>query len=114
MPRRPGTPKTGGRKAGTPNKIKASATELLNEIGFDPLRGMAVLAKDDSVPVAIRSRMLAELAQYVYPKRRSVELSGVDGSAIEIDHGSSALESLEARIDGIAERLGAAAASQSA
>jgi hypothetical protein len=80
-----GIPKTGGRKAGTPNKIRSRAAELMNEYGFDPLRGMMAIASDPKNDLAIRARMYAELAQYAYPKLRQVEHSGPGGGAIAVE-----------------------------
>jgi hypothetical protein len=79
-----GSPKTGGRKAGTPNKIRGRAAELMNEYGFDPIRSMIAIAADPANEIAIRARMLSELAQYVYPKLRQVEHSGPGGGAIPL------------------------------
>lgn len=73
-----GYAKTGGRKTGTPNKINSDATALMNEFGFDPIKGMMSIAADLEVEVAIRAKMFSELAQYVYPKKRSVENRFVD------------------------------------
>jgi hypothetical protein len=98
-----GIAKTGGRKAGTPNKINSSATALMNQFGFDPLKGMMAIAMDKQVDVAIRARMFSELAQYVYAKRRAIEVSGPLGGAIQHEF-TSARELLAARIAGIADR----------
>ncbi len=71
-----GRPKTGGRKAGTPNKRTLAVIERLEALGCDPLEGMARLALDQGNPPELRGRMFAELAGYCYPKRKAVELSG--------------------------------------
>lgn len=67
--------KTGGRTAGTPNKKTAEAMERLEALGCDPLEGMAMLAMDSANAPELRGRMYAELAGYVYPKRKAVELA---------------------------------------
>ncbi len=95
-----------GRKVGTPCKLASDVRARLQELGCDPIEGMAKLAMDEKTPVAIAQRCHAELAQYVYPKRRAVEISGIDGAAIEVNDNSSAIESLKARIAGIASRIG--------
>jgi hypothetical protein len=66
--------KTGGRKAGTPNKRTVEVTERLRELGCDPIEGMARLAMDEKNTPELRGRMHAELASYVAPKRKALEL----------------------------------------
>ncbi len=73
MPRPPGTPKTGGRKAGTPNKRTQDLQDRLSELECDPIEGMvniASTAKTDG-NLMLAGQMYKELAQYVYPKRRA-------------------------------------------
>ncbi len=65
--------KTGGRKKGTPNRRTAEVAERLAALDCDPLAGMAVLAMDETNTPELRRRMYAELAQYLYPKRRAIE-----------------------------------------
>jgi hypothetical protein len=105
-----GHARVGGRKKGTKNKLTTAALERLSELNCDPLEGMAKIAADKKNPIELRARMYAELAQYVYPKRRSMELSGVDGGAIETH--DSAIESLASRVDSIAAALGEASVLQ--
>lgn len=97
-----GLPKSGGRKAGTPNKIKASADELMNDFGFDPLKGMMSIAADLDVDIAIRARMFSELSQYVYAKRRAIEHSGPGGGPIH--HAVDPLEAITSELSRLAER----------
>lgn len=70
--------KTGGRQRGTPNKRTVEVSDRLAALGCDPLEGMARLAMDDANSPEVRGRMFAELAQYMYPKRRATELSAED------------------------------------
>jgi hypothetical protein len=81
MPFARGTPKPpgSGRKKGTPNRITREAAERLEDLGCDPIEGMARLAGDTKNTPELRGRMYAELAQYVYPKRKAVEHSGAEG-----------------------------------
>lgn len=95
-----------GRKKGQTCRLAADVRAKLQELGFDPIVGMVTIAQDPDCERAIVVRVAAELAQYVYPKRRSVEISGIDGAAIEVNDNSSAIESLKARIAGIASRIG--------
>ena len=57
--------------------------EQLRELDCDPIAGMAKLARDDTVPIALRARMFAELANYTAPRRKAVELSGPNGQPLE-------------------------------
>ena len=80
MPR----PKTGGRKRGTPNRRTADIQEKLAAMGCDPIAGMAAIATDEKQDIALRAAMYKELAQYVAPKRKAVEMSGVDGGELTL------------------------------
>jgi hypothetical protein len=66
--------KTGGRTKGTPNKRTQAVADRLEALGCDPIEGMARLAMDETVEKSIRAQMYRELAQYVAPKRRAVEV----------------------------------------
>ena len=68
------TRKTGGRKKGTPNKRTQQAAELLWELGCNPIRSMAEIAANKQHPIELRAKMYTELAHYVYPKRKAVDL----------------------------------------
>ena len=67
--------KTGGRTAGTPNRKTQEISALLESLGCNPIDGMAKIAMDEKHSPELRGRMYAELAQYVYPKRKAVELA---------------------------------------
>ena len=66
--------KTGGRTRGAPNRRTQEAAQILDELGCDPIRGMAEIAMSASNPVELRARMFMELAHYVYPKRKAVDV----------------------------------------
>lgn len=72
--------KTGGRTTGTPNKRTLDVIERLNQLGCDPIEGMAKIALDPQTPVELRARMFSDLAQYVAPKRRAIDHSASDGT----------------------------------
>jgi hypothetical protein len=67
--------KTGGRKKGTPNRRTLEVVDLLNNLGCDPIEGMARLALDPTNSPELRGRLFSELAQYVAPKRKSIDVS---------------------------------------
>ena len=75
--------KTGGRTKGTPNKRTADVIEKLARLGCDPIEGMARIAMEDANAVELRARMYAELAGYVAPERKAVDVSSADGSINE-------------------------------
>jgi hypothetical protein len=68
-------PRTGGRRKGTPNKRTQDVIERLRELDCDPIEGMARIAMDEGAPIETRARMDAELAQYIAPKRKAVEMA---------------------------------------
>lgn len=109
--RKKGTPKTGGRQKGTPNKIRDEVRELIEStLGASPFERMARLAQElldgtrtlvvpamvrengeshaiteesDAKAIEVATKLLTELAQYCAPKRKAVELSGPGGGPIE-------------------------------
>jgi len=66
--------KTGGRKAGTPNRKTQEIGELLESLGHNPIGAMVQIATDPNASLELRDRMNAELAHYVYPKSKAVEV----------------------------------------
>lgn len=78
--------KFGGRKKGTPNKKTQGVAEKIEALGCDPIKGMievANLALQDK-DLALAGNMFKELAQYIAPKRKSVEVSGPNGEAVQV------------------------------
>lgn len=74
--------KTGGRKAGVPNKRTQELAERLEILGCDPIEGMAQIAMDAKNPPELRGRMYAELAAYLFPKRKATEVKIDDGPRV--------------------------------
>ncbi len=79
-----------GRKKGTPNKATADLRLRLEEMGYGhPVLNMAALAmrvdpryktcKKAEIDLGIAGRMHAEIARYVEPQRKAVEVSRPDG-----------------------------------
>ena len=101
-------PENAGRRKGVKTKVVAlhiapTVQERLEQLGCDPIEGLVEIATNKKYGVGVRARCLAELAQFVYPKRKSVEHVGLPGATINID--LSGRESIEARIAGIRDRL---------
>jgi len=82
-----GSPKSGGRQKGTPNKVNATVTEQLAALDCDPIEGMAKIAKAamEEGEFVLAGTMYKELAQYVAPKRKSIEMSGEMGIDVYAD-----------------------------
>lgn len=74
--------KTGGRTKGRPNKKTEQLVQKLAGIGCDPVEGMAIIAMDENNPPELRGRMYAELAQYLYPKRKATEIKVDEGPQV--------------------------------
>jgi hypothetical protein len=72
----------GGRQRGTPNRNTQAVSEKLDALGCDPIAGMAEIAMDPSNSPELRARMFAELAPYVFPKRKAIEHSAADDGSI--------------------------------
>jgi hypothetical protein len=95
-----GSPKTGGRKKGTPNIRTKEALEIAEELGIDPFRILLQFAQGDweglgytsevyhketaegettmgfVIPPELRQKAAGEATKYLYPQRKAVELSG--------------------------------------
>jgi len=72
----PGKPKTGGRQAGTPNKLTVVQRERLNELianGKDPISFFTDILKDPRWPHQERKEAAKELLPYFHPKLSSIE-----------------------------------------
>ena len=95
--RKKGTPKTGGREKGTPNK-RTQYLDRIKASGVDPFNIMLKIANGEveeteiikgkdgkpvkvKVPIPWRLRLDAckELAQYLEPKKKAIEITGKDG-----------------------------------
>ena len=86
MPKVEPSRKTGGRVKGTPNKKTLEVIERLKELKCDPIEGMAKIAQTalDAGDLPLAGQMYKELAQYVAPKRKAVEVTGANGNPQEL------------------------------
>jgi hypothetical protein len=66
----------GGRQKGTPNKKTQNIIDKLNALGYDPIESLVRLAQEaeDSKDKVMEFNACKELAQYVAPKRKAVEM----------------------------------------
>lgn len=76
----------GGREKGTPNRSKLTGltvAEIIASENFDPVIEMIRIAQNPEHSPELRGKMNAEIASYVYPKRKAVEHTGPAGGPIE-------------------------------
>jgi len=71
-----------GRKKGSVNRKTELLTEKCEEHGIDPFAALLELAKSDDQN--IRLSALKEVCQYLFAKRKAVELTGQDGDDLSI------------------------------
>ncbi len=70
------------RPKGSPNKKTSLVERLLEEMKAAPIGHMARLMMDEDADARLRFDAAKELAQYVYPKRRAIEITGGDGEPL--------------------------------
>lgn len=77
MPNKPGE-RVGGRQLGAPNKSKQAVRDRLNELGVDPIHGMAMIAEEAYAmgDLLLAGTMYKELAQYTESKQKAITISG--------------------------------------
>lgn len=68
-----------GRPAGSKNKRTEEIEEKLAALNCDPIEGMATIAADPTASQELKFQAFKELAQYVAPKRKAVEME-IEGS----------------------------------
>ena len=105
-------PAGAGRKKGVAKKqVIVISSSLCNdprvrleELGCDPLAVLANLAMDTEVENGVRRLAASDLAGFVWPRKKAVEVTGT----VDVNHSiSNARQILRDRIAGIRERLGA-------
>lgn len=95
-----------GRPVGSANKDWPSVRAILGEVGLDPARQLAELARNRRVPPAVRARCAAELCRYVWPTLSAVQVSGPDGKPIQHeDAGRPDVAAARAKLRGELPRL---------
>jgi hypothetical protein len=77
--------KTGGRTKGTPNKPKKMLLEAIQSRwpDYHPVIAMVELAHDSQLPIELRFQCHKEIAYYIEPKRKAVDVSGEFGLSHE-------------------------------
>lgn len=75
--------KSGGRQKGTPNKVTQDILARCEEMGCDPMKILMEFAlhhPEDSR----RFEAAKELCQYIYPKRKAMELTSGDEKGFKL------------------------------
>lgn len=80
---KPGHAKVGGRKPGTPNKKTQALQEILEE-GLGKGLPEKIVEIMHTLDPKDQVKVLLELMQYIYPKRKAIEVSGADGHPLEV------------------------------
>lgn len=78
-----GQPKSGGRQKGQPNRKTQELIDRAEEMGLDIFEEMLKSLQMEQDNKA-RFDMAKEIAQYLYPKRKALEVTGEAGEAISI------------------------------
>lgn len=85
--KKPGSPKTGGRKKGSLDKPKQDLIERIKSKfpNYCPVEAMCKIAQDELNEVNIRLTANKEVSQYIYPKLKSIDHNhgGQDGNPIK-------------------------------
>lgn len=110
MARTKGTPKTGGRKAGTPNKTTAAVRASIAAVVSTYTQttggsGFGSLQEDlrNMLPVE-RARIIAQLVGYIIPKQQAITIE--EQTAIEAEALTQWLQTAPAEaIEGIAAKV---------
>lgn len=76
--------KTGGRVAGTPNVRTVELKDRLEELGVDPVAGLAQIANDPTASIDLRAKVHCELMAYLYPKRKALDVNSGQTQPITI------------------------------
>lgn len=58
--------------------------ERLDQLGVDPLDGLAAIAKDETAPLELRAKIQLDLLGYIFPKRRALDVSSTENQSISI------------------------------
>ncbi len=71
-----------GRKLGSKNKRTLGIEQALDAGNCNPIQGMIDMVNDETTEPSIRAKLYCELAGYIYPKRKAIEHSGIDGAPV--------------------------------
>jgi hypothetical protein len=104
MPFQKGHVKHGGKRKGSKHKITNDLRALLDEMGCNPIEGLARIAIDPKVKPELRAMCNAQIAKYIHPQLKAIEVSGKGGGPIKHEHNGDARQLLADRIARISSR----------
>jgi len=79
-----GSPKTGGRQKGTPNKASAAREAEVEASGLTPLAYMLAVLRDEEASTEDRRWAASHAAPYVHPRLAQQQFKGPDGGNIVV------------------------------
>jgi hypothetical protein len=59
--------------------------------GFDPISTMCLIGKNRKLDEKLRFKVAAEVASFLYPRVKTVELTGADGGPLQMALGVASL-----------------------
>lgn len=77
--------KSGATKRNSKINLKAVA-EVLADKGLDPTVALVEIIQSGKLDPEVQVRVLSTLLEYVHSKKKSVEITGADGGAIQVEH----------------------------
>ena len=85
MPRQPGTPKTGGRQPGTPNRITSSVKAVAATYTTQALETLAEIMRDGTAPHSARVSAANSLLDRAHGKpRQELEHAGSEKEPLTV------------------------------
>ena len=81
-----GTPKTGGRKKGSPNQRTRELTARIEASGMTPLDFMIAVMRSPEAPLALRCEMARQAAPFVHAKLATIAHTGADRGPTVKEH----------------------------
>lgn len=75
------------RPSGVPSVNRRKLLAMLREdfgAGYHPVKAMAEIAHNKDAPLELQGRMHAEVANYVCPKLKAVEVTGEGGGPLKL------------------------------
>lgn len=73
-----------GRKKGTPNKRSSLVGKMLENMECDPVGVAAAICNDTSEDSALRLKAALGLMEYLYPKRKAIEVTGANDGPVKL------------------------------
>lgn len=68
----------------TPQNVREVIKTLMKSQNYDPFLEMIKIAKDVDTPVRMRADMASELAQYVAPKLKGIDIDAKASGSIQV------------------------------